>query len=104
MLKNLHISKKVLNFALSKQLKQKEIMNKTNKNELRYKVWADSESIVEMPNDVNPFYKDIDAAHDAACELAHKHDGQPYRAIFHIEDLVNEETVDTIENVYKTWW
>lgn len=71
---------------------------------LRYKVWADSCSKVEVPDDVYPFYDNIDIAHDVACDLAHEHDGQPYRAIFHIEDLVEEETIDTIENINKMWW
>lgn len=70
---------------------------------LRYKVWADSCSKIAMPDDVYPFYDNIDAAHDVACDLAHEHDGHSYRAIFHVEDLVEEETVDTIENINKTW-
>ena len=33
---------------------------------LRYKVWADSCSKVEVPDDVYPFYDNIDIAHDVA--------------------------------------
>lgn len=71
---------------------------------LRYKVWADSCSKVEVPDDVYPFYDNIDAAYDVASYLAHEHDEQPYRAIFHVEDLAEEETVDTVENINNTWW
>lgn len=70
---------------------------------LRYKVWADSCSAVEVPDDVYPYYDNIDVAGNVACDLAHEHDGQPYRAIFHVEDLVEEETVDTVENTNDTW-
>lgn len=67
-----------------------------------YKVWADSESAVEMPMDVVDLYPSYDVACDVACNLAHEHDGKPYRAIFHIEDILEEETVETYENLLKS--
>lgn len=67
-----------------------------------YKVWADSESAVEMPMDVVDLYSSYDVACDVASELAHEHDEKPYRAIFHVEDILEEETVDTYENLLKS--
>lgn len=67
-----------------------------------YKVWADSESAVEMPMDVVDLYPSYDAACEVAYDLAHEHDEQPYRAIFHVEDILEEETVETYENLLKS--
>ena len=63
-----------------------------------YKVWADSSSKVEMPMDVVDIYNDLEWDCDVARTLAHEHDGKPYRAIFHVEDLTKEETIETFEN------
>ncbi len=64
-----------------------------------YKVWADSESKVEVPMDVVEYFETLDDACYLACDLAHEHDGKPYRAIFHVEDILEEETIETYENV-----
>jgi hypothetical protein len=63
-----------------------------------YKVWADSESNVEVPMHEMEYFETFDEACDLACILAHEHDGKPYRAIFHVEDILEEETVETYEN------
>lgn len=63
-----------------------------------YKVWADSKSLVEMPADEAGLFESLDKACDLACDLAHAHDGMPYRAIFHVEDVDIDETIDTFEN------
>ena len=64
-----------------------------------YKVWADSESSVDIPNDLIPCYDDLDTACDIARFLAHEHDGESYRAIFHVDDTEYGETIDTYENL-----
>lgn len=64
-----------------------------------YKVWADSESSVDIPNDLIPYYDDLDTACDIARFLAHEHDGESYRAIFHVDDTEYGETIDTYENL-----
>lgn len=67
----------------------------------RYKVWADSESAIDFPMHEISEYSDLESACDTACALAHEHDGKEYRAIFHVEDLLIEETIDTYENILK---
>ena len=67
-----------------------------------YKVWADSESAIELPMHEQELFASYDEACDAACNLAHEHDGKPYRAIFHVEDILEEETVETYENLLKS--
>lgn len=47
-------------------------------------------------------FASYDEACDVACNLAHEHDGKPYRAIFHVEDILEEETVETYENLLKS--
>ena len=64
----------------------------------KYKVWSDSESDIDLPDNISQEYGDIENAYDAACELAHEHDGKPYWAIFHVEDSEADETVATLEN------
>lgn len=63
-----------------------------------YKVWADSESAVELMPHQQQYFINLDAACDAASEYAHEYDGEPFKAIFHVEDLELEETIDTYEN------
>lgn len=67
-----------------------------------YKVWADSESAIELPMHEQDLFASYDEACDTACKLAHEHDGKPYRAIFHVEDILEEETVETYENLLKS--
>lgn len=67
-----------------------------------YKVWADSESAIELPMHEQDLFASYDEACDVACNLAHEHDGKPYRAIFHVEDILEEETVETYENLLKS--
>ena len=64
-----------------------------------YMIWTDSESDVYIPDDVPQYYKDLQYACNVACDLAHEHDGKPYRAVFHVEDLECEETIETYENL-----
>ena len=64
----------------------------------RYYVWADSDSAIDMPDGKDTF-ADYNEAYALAAKLAHEHDGKDYRAIFHIDDLKIEETIDTFENI-----
>ena len=66
--------------------------------EKRYKVWADSESDFRVPYWLTPYFDDFDAAYDCATFLAHFYDGVAGRAIFHVEDLAHDETVETVES------
>lgn len=69
--------------------------------EVKYKVWADSESDVSVPEElVNTYFKTQEDATNKASELAHQHDNKNYRAIFHVEQIgLEEETVETFENI-----
>lgn len=64
----------------------------------KYHVWADSESAIKILGGKDTF-ADYNEAYVLASKLAHKHDGKDYRAIFHIDDLEIEETIDTFENI-----
>lgn len=64
----------------------------------KYQIWADSNSREDIPDYIEIYYSDLDTACDVAFELAHEHDNKPYRAIFHVEDLEMEETIETYEN------
>lgn len=67
-------------------------------NKKKYKVWADSESDIQMPNGMLNTFASLEDANNVACILAHLHDGKPYRAIFHVDDE-HDETIDTYENL-----
>ena len=66
--------------------------------EYKYKVWADSESKVGLMPHQEQFFETLDEACDVASEYAHEYDKEPYWAIFHVEDLENEETIATFDN------
>lgn len=70
--------------------------------EKQFKIWADSDSYVEIPYNVEEYYDNYDDAYNAATSIVHKHDGMSYRVIIHIEDTELEETIDTFENVNPT--
>ena len=63
-----------------------------------YKVWSDSESAYDVPDDAPYIFKDLDAACNFASECAHEYDGEQERAIFHVDDMASDETIDTYEN------
>lgn len=64
-----------------------------------YHLWSDSESAIELPDDLYNFkYESVDDAYDDAVDFVHGFDGKDYRVIVHVEDVDNEETIDTIEN------
>lgn len=67
----------------------------------RYKIWTDSESVVEIPLHIEQYYTELETACDVACSMAHEYDGELYRAIFHVEDLLHDETIETYENLLK---
>jgi len=66
---------------------------------IRYKVWTDSESAVDLMPHQEQYFNDLDTACDAASSYAHEYNGEPFKAIFHVEDLELEETIDTYENI-----
>lgn len=76
----------------------KTIEERAEKKCRQYRVWADSESAVDVPGNIELCFDDINEAYSLAANLAHEHDGKKYRAIFHVEDMDIEETVDTVEN------
>lgn len=65
---------------------------------MKYKVWSDSESKVQIEGIE---FDTIREAEDCARTYAHLHDGKEYRAIFHVEDMEIDETIDTYENLLK---
>lgn len=65
---------------------------------MKYKVWSDSESEVQI-EEIE--FENLKDAADCACTYAHLHDGKKYRAIFHVEDLEIGETIDTYENLLE---
>lgn len=76
-------------------MKQVNKVNKVNENiESGYRVWADSESEVYIKKD----FHDADEAYDFAVEFVHRYDGEPFRVICHVEDLILGETIETVEN------
>ena len=64
-----------------------------------YKVWADSESDYDVEEDEQVIFNNLDEAHNAASEWAHFYDGDEGRAIFHIDDIMTGETIDTVESI-----
>lgn len=64
-----------------------------------YKVWAGCESDYEIADDEQVIFNNLDEAHNAASEWAHEYDGEHGRAIFHIDDMMTGETVDTVESI-----
>ena len=64
-----------------------------------YKVWADSESDYDVEEDEQVIFNNMDEAHNAASEWAHFYDGDEGRAIFHIDDIMTGETIDTVESI-----
>lgn len=67
----------------------------------RYKIWTDSESAKELPNTMETEYNDPDVAYNVMVDFVHSFDGEPFRVIAHIEDMVLYETIETIENFTK---
>ena len=65
---------------------------------LRYKVWSDSESKIQI-EEIE--FVTLKEASDCASVYAHLHDGKDYRAIFHVEDMEIGETIETCENIIK---
>jgi hypothetical protein len=64
-----------------------------------YKVWADSESDYEIEDDEQVIFNNLDEAHNAASAWAHEYDSEHGRAIFHIDDMMTGETIDTVESI-----
>ena len=65
---------------------------------MKYKVWSDSESKVQI-EEIE--FENLKDAADCACTYAHLYDGKEYRAIFHVEDMEIGETIDTYENLLE---
>ena len=65
---------------------------------MKYKVWSDSESKIQI-EEIE--FNTLKEATDTARVYAHVYDGKDYRAIFHVEDLEIGETIDTYENIIK---
>lgn len=64
----------------------------------RYRVWADSQSVVYVSKSFN----DLDRASEWASAFVHKYDGKDAeRVIVHIEDEVADTTIATYENLNK---
>lgn len=64
-----------------------------------YKVWTDSESDYDLEEDEQVIFNNLDEAHEAASSWAHYYDGYEGRAIFHIDDMMTGETIDTVESI-----
>ena len=65
---------------------------------MRYTVWSDSESAVEVHKE----FDNIEAAEDFAIDFVHRYDGDDAdRVIAHVEDNEAGETVSTFENRNK---
>jgi hypothetical protein len=64
-----------------------------------YKVWADSESDYDVEEYEQVIFNNLDEAHDAASKWVHFYDGDEGRAIFHIDDMMTGETIDTVESI-----
>ena len=64
-----------------------------------YKVWADSESAYDIDEDEQVIFNNLDEAHNAASDWVHYYDGEAGRAIFHIDDIMTGETIDTVESI-----
>lgn len=64
-----------------------------------YKVWTDSESAYDIDEDKQVIFNNLDEAHNAASNWVHYYDGEADRAIFHIDDMMTGETIDTVESI-----
>ena len=63
-----------------------------------YTISTDSESQVHVPCTIDYNYTTASDAYSAASEYVHQFDGLKL-AVFHIEDMDTDETVDTVESL-----